>query len=131
MYVATPTHAHAANDTDHMHAMPFEHLTNPIWTPIGDLPSADETQSTQFPAVALLCMFASNRPAYSFDMLLHLVQSEYAPSCDERRHFISGFTGSAGTAVVTTDSAALWTDGRYFLQVHNSILVVQRLFAVC
>lgn len=45
------------------------------------------------------------------------MQSEYAPSCDERRHFISGFTGSAGTAVVTTDAAALWTDGRYFLQV--------------
>ena len=44
------------------------------------------------------------------------MQSEYAPSCDERRHFISGFTGSAGTAVVTTDAAALWTDGRYFLQ---------------
>ncbi len=34
----------------------------------------------------------------------------------ERRHFISRFTGSAGTAVVTSDSAALWTDGRYFLQ---------------
>ena len=45
------------------------------------------------------------------------MQSEYAPSCDERRHFISGFTGSAGTAVITTDAAALWTDGRYFLQV--------------
>lgn len=34
-----------------------------------------------------------------------------------RRAFISGFTGSAGTAVVTKDKAALWTDGRYFLQV--------------
>ena len=49
-----------------------------------------------------------------------MTQSEYAPSCDERRHFISGFTGSAGTAVVTTDAAALWTDGRYFLQVITS-----------
>ncbi|KAA6418050.1 MAG: putative Xaa-Pro aminopeptidase P-like [Trebouxia sp. A1-2] len=47
--------------------------------------------------------------------------SEYAPSCDERRHFISGFTGSAGTAVVTTDSAALWTDGRYFLQAEQQL----------
>lgn len=45
------------------------------------------------------------------------MQSEYAPSSDERRHFISDFTGSAGTAVVTNDAAALWTDGRYFLQV--------------
>lgn len=34
-----------------------------------------------------------------------------------RRAYISGFTGSAGTAVVTKDKAALWTDGRYFLQV--------------
>ena len=34
-----------------------------------------------------------------------------------RRAFISGFTGSAGTAVVTREKAALWTDGRYFLQV--------------
>ncbi|PPR97346.1 hypothetical protein GOBAR_AA23319 [Gossypium barbadense] len=34
-----------------------------------------------------------------------------------RRAYISGFTGSAGTAIVTKDKAALWTDGRYFLQV--------------
>lgn len=34
-----------------------------------------------------------------------------------RRAYISGFTGSAGTAVITKDLAALWTDGRYFLQV--------------
>jgi hypothetical protein len=45
-----------------------------------------------------------------------LLQSEYAPASQERRHFISRFTGSAGTAVVTRDTAALWTDGRYFLQ---------------
>ena len=45
------------------------------------------------------------------------LQSEYAPANQERRHFISRFTGSAGTAVVTSDTAALWTDGRYFLQV--------------
>lgn len=43
--------------------------------------------------------------------------SEYAPDCDNRRAFISGFTGSAGTAVVAKEAAALWTDGRYFLQV--------------
>lgn len=39
-----------------------------------------------------------------------------------RRAFISGFTGSAGTAVVTREKAALWTDGRYFLQVLIIIL---------
>nr|CAG8643857.1 6465_t:CDS:10 [Entrophospora candida] len=43
-------------------------------------------------------------------------QSEYTASRDARRAFISGFTGSAGLAVVTTDSAAMFTDGRYFLQ---------------
>ena len=42
--------------------------------------------------------------------------SEYIAPCDARREFISNFTGSAGTAVVTLKEAALWTDGRYFLQ---------------
>ncbi|PSC69930.1 putative Xaa-Pro aminopeptidase P [Micractinium conductrix] len=42
--------------------------------------------------------------------------SEYPPECDARRAYISGFDGSAGTAVVCTDAALLWTDGRYFLQ---------------
>ncbi|XP_056168231.1 aminopeptidase P2-like isoform X2 [Syzygium oleosum] len=43
-------------------------------------------------------------------------QSEFIAECYTRRAYISGFTGSAGTAVVTKDKAALWTDGRYFLQ---------------
>lgn len=43
--------------------------------------------------------------------------SEYVAECDARRAFVSGFTGSAGTALVTLDSALLWTDGRYWLQV--------------
>ena len=34
----------------------------------------------------------------------------------ERRKFISGFTGSAGTALIGLENAYLWTDGRYFLQ---------------
>lgn len=42
--------------------------------------------------------------------------SEYIAPCDARREFLSNFTGSAGTAVVTLKEAALWTDGRYFLQ---------------
>lgn len=45
------------------------------------------------------------------------MQSEYSTADAERRHFITRFTGSAGTAVVTKDAALLWTDGRYFLQV--------------
>lgn len=44
-------------------------------------------------------------------------QSEFIAECYMRRAYISGFTGSAGTVVVTKELAALWTDGRYFLQV--------------
>ena len=47
--------------------------------------------------------------------------SEYVSSCDKRRQFISDFTGSAGTAVITTDQAALWTDGRYFTQASQEL----------
>ncbi|KAI9361248.1 peptidase M24, structural domain-containing protein [Zopfochytrium polystomum] len=48
-------------------------------------------------------------------------QSEYIAACDGRRAFISGFTGSAGIAIVTETSAALWTDGRYFLQASQQL----------
>uniref|UniRef100_U9SWY3 Creatinase N-terminal domain-containing protein n=1 Tax=Rhizophagus irregularis (strain DAOM 181602 / DAOM 197198 / MUCL 43194) TaxID=747089 RepID=U9SWY3_RHIID len=48
-------------------------------------------------------------------------QSEYTAACDARRAFISGFTGSAGLAVVSTDDAALFTDGRYFLQANKQL----------
>ncbi|XP_076982087.1 xaa-Pro aminopeptidase 1 isoform X2 [Tamandua tetradactyla] len=43
-------------------------------------------------------------------------QSEYIAPCDCRRAFISGFDGSAGTAIITEEHAGMWTDGRYFLQ---------------
>ena len=42
--------------------------------------------------------------------------SEIPPPCFARRKFLSGFTGSAGTCVVTEREALLWTDGRYFTQ---------------
>ncbi|KAJ3451979.1 xaa-pro aminopeptidase [Anaeramoeba flamelloides] len=42
--------------------------------------------------------------------------SEYTPKHYHRRSFISNFTGSNGTALVTKDKAFLWTDSRYFLQ---------------
>ncbi|KAI1338074.1 putative Xaa-pro aminopeptidase P [Xylariaceae sp. FL0016] len=47
--------------------------------------------------------------------------SEYIAPCDARRAFVSGFTGSAGCAVVTTDKAALATDGRYFNQAAKQL----------
>ncbi len=46
---------------------------------------------------------------------------EYVPTHWESRGWISGFNGSAGTAVVTTKKAALWTDSRYFLQAAEQI----------
>lgn len=45
--------------------------------------------------------------------------SEYPPANYCRREFISGFTGSAGVAVVSHDSALLFTDGRYFEQAER------------
>lgn len=47
--------------------------------------------------------------------------SEYPAPCFERRAYISGFDGSAGTAIVTLDRAFLWTDGRYFLQAERQL----------
>ena len=43
-------------------------------------------------------------------------ESEYVGEHFKARKYITGFTGSAGTAVVTMEEAGLWTDGRYFLQ---------------
>ncbi|KAL9000029.1 MAG: hypothetical protein Q9169_001274 [Polycauliona sp. 2 TL-2023] len=48
-------------------------------------------------------------------------QSEYIAPCDARREFISGFSGSAGTAVITSEKAALATDGRYFNQASKQL----------
>lgn len=48
-------------------------------------------------------------------------QSEYLSDYYREREFISGFTGSAGTAVVTMDEAKLWTDSRYFLQAEKEL----------
>ncbi|KAM3955127.1 aminopeptidase P isoform 2-T2 [Aphomia sociella] len=42
--------------------------------------------------------------------------SEYIAPVDARREWVSGFTGSAGTAVVTASHALVWTDGRYYTQ---------------
>lgn len=48
-------------------------------------------------------------------------QSEYLADHYKTRVWISGFTGSAGTVVVTDKEAILWTDGRYFIQAENQI----------
>ena len=48
-------------------------------------------------------------------------QSEYTAEHWKGREWISGFSGSAGTAVVTLDAAALWTDSRYFLAAEEQL----------
>ncbi|MGL4852784.1 MAG: aminopeptidase P family protein [Phocaeicola sp.] len=47
--------------------------------------------------------------------------SEYTPTHWESRQWLSGFTGSAGTMVVTHTEAALWTDSRYYIQAENEL----------
>lgn len=47
--------------------------------------------------------------------------SEYPPKYWESRKWISGFTGSAGTAVVTKEKAGVWTDSRYFIQAAEEL----------
>ncbi len=46
-------------------------------------------------------------------------QNEYVPACAERLAWLTGFTGSAGLAVVLQDKAAIFVDGRYTLQVRQ------------
>jgi len=48
-------------------------------------------------------------------------QNEYVPAADERLAWLTGFTGSAGAAVVLMDRAALFVDGRYTLQVRAQV----------
>lgn len=58
-------------------------------------------------------------------------QNEYLPDCNERLMWVSGFTGSAGAAVVMTDTAAMFVDGRYTLQVaaqvDNNLFTYEKL----
>ena len=48
-------------------------------------------------------------------------QSEYVGGYFRARAFMTGFTGSAGTAVITMKEAGLWTDGRYFIQAEKQL----------
>lgn len=57
-------------------------------------------------------------------------QSEYVSARDKRREFVSGFTGSAGLALITMDEARLWTDGRYFLQATQQLSARWKLMRI-
>lgn len=54
-------------------------------------------------------------------LLNNFFQNEYISACDGRRAFITGFTGSAGVALITQNEALLWTDGRYFVQAQQQL----------
>jgi Xaa-Pro aminopeptidase len=56
-------------------------------------------------------------------------QGEYVPKAAERLHFLTGFTGSAGLAIVLSERAAVFVDGRYTLQVEAE--VDRRLYEIC
>ena len=56
-------------------------------------------------------------------------ESEYVGTHFKARKFITGFTGSAGTAVITLTEAGLWTDGRYFVQAARPCIAwVRKVF---
>ena len=67
------------------------------------------------------CIFPSTDPH----------QGEYIPDHWKGREFISGFNGSAGTAVVTLHSAALWTDSRYFIAAAGTPTIAEWLAREC
>ncbi len=48
-------------------------------------------------------------------------ESEYVGDYFKTREYLTGFTGSAGTAVITMSEAGLWTDGRYFIQAERQL----------
>src|ERR1700729_3043347 len=48
-------------------------------------------------------------------------QNEYVPPCAERLAWLTGFTGSAGAAIVLADRAAIFVDGRYVVQVQEEV----------
>lgn len=48
-------------------------------------------------------------------------QGTRVPECSARLQYISGFTGSSGTVLITGNAALLWTDGRYFTQAAEEL----------
>lgn len=48
-------------------------------------------------------------------------QGEYVPACAERLHWLTGFSGSAGSAVITLETAAVFVDGRYTVQARQEV----------
>jgi hypothetical protein len=74
--------------------------------------SAGDSSATVWTGKALQAFLVDTADAH---------QSEYVSAANMRRAFLTGFTGSNGTALVTEDKALMWTDGRYFLQAEKEL----------
>ena len=84
-----------------------------------------KTVTSQQPVTDRLAALRESMREHSIDACIvptgdpHM--SEYISDYFKSREFITGFTGSAGTAVITKDDAGLWTDSRYFLQAADQL----------
>ncbi len=77
------------------------------------------------PAEERLLAFRKEMDKRSIDLYLVFSSdfhgSEYIGDYFKTREYVTGFTGSAGTAVILQDEAYLWTDGRYFIQAKHQL----------
>src|ERR1700712_5647966 len=106
-------------------------IQSPITSPLQSIRSFSFSSSLR--SIDMEQVDSSNRLAQLRDLMrehkvdVYIVpsedshQSEYIAPCDARRAYISGFSGSAGTAVITLEKAALATDGRYFNQASKQL----------
>jgi Xaa-Pro aminopeptidase len=78
-------------------------------------------QSILLPLAALRHLLASHKLAGALIPRADEFQSEYVPPHAERLHWLTGFSGSAGFAIVLRDRAALFVDGRYTLQARQEV----------
>lgn len=76
--------------------------------------------SVKEPFAGRLAALRREMQTHSVDAYL-ILTPEYSGAYFTARSYVSGFTGSAGTLVVTADDACLWTDGRYFIQARDQL----------
>ncbi|TFY71297.1 hypothetical protein EVG20_g1690 [Dentipellis fragilis] len=94
---------------------PFRFYNSPV-----NMGSGAQTVNTS-DRLSALRRFMAEKPVDAYVVPSEDQRDEYPAECDERRAFISGFNGSAGTAIVTKENAYLFTDGRYFLQAEQQL----------
>lgn len=82
-------------------------------------------ENKEHPAIARCNMLREKMQEANVDWLIintadqHL--SEYVSDADKARAYFSGFTGSAGTLLISTEEALLWTDSRYYVQAESEL----------